>query len=433
MKVLLVNTSEAAGGAAIAALRLLHALRAQGVEATLLCRDRAEHSRREGVTALCPSWRRRFRFAAERLEIYVRNGFSREGLFAVDTARLGNDITRLQAFQEADVVHLHWTNQAMLSLGGLRKILVSGKRVVWTMHDMWPFTGVCHYAAGCDGWLTGCGNCPQLRFPGKRDLSAVTYRRKQRAYAAAPISFVGCSLWLTSLAARSPLLQGHRLTSIPNPIDTQFYKPAGTDGTPSKAELRRRLALPQDKRILLFVAYKATDPKKGVQFLIESLALLCREQPEAGSRLAVALVGREAEKLSGAFAVDTFALGYRADEADMLQLYQACDLLVMPTLMDNLPNTIAEANSCGMPCVAFGVGGVPQMVQTGTTGYLAQPQDSRDFARGITQVLQSQNYDALCRHARQKALTSYSEKTVAQRYLALYNGETTAEDTLNAE
>lgn len=433
MKVLLVNTSEIAGGAAIAALRLLHALHTQGVEATLLCRDRAEGSQREGVTALSPSWWRRFKFAAERLEIYVRNGFSREGLFAVDTARLGNDITSLDEFKEADVVHLHWTNQAMLSLGNLRKILASGKRVVWTMHDMWPFTGVCHHAADCEGWLTGCGNCPQLRYPGKRDLSASTYRRKQRAYATGQITFVGCSLWLTELAARSPLLKGHRLTSIPNPIDTDFYLPAGTEGAPSKTELRKQLGLPQDKRILLFVAFKATDPNKGVNYLIESLELLCQERPELRDQMAVALAGRDAEKLRDAFAVETFALGYRSAEADMLQLYQACDLLVMPTLMDNLPNTIAEANSCGMPCVAFGVGGVPQMVETGINGYLAQPQDSQDFAHGIAQTLQSRSYDALCRNARKKAVATYSEQTVAERYLALYTGGTATEDTHSAE
>ena len=160
MKVLLVNTSDHAGGAAIASLRLLKALRQANIEATLLCRDRSTQT--EGmkeVIQLKPTLWRKAKFVLERFEIFLTNGFKRKGLFAVDTARFGNDITKLKAFQEADVIHLHWTNQAMLSLGNLKKILKSGKRIVWTMHDMWAFTGVCHNSANCNRWLTsGCGH-----------------------------------------------------------------------------------------------------------------------------------------------------------------------------------------------------------------------------------------------------------------------------------
>ena len=155
MKVLLVNTSDHAGGAAIASLRLLKALRQANIEATLLCRDRSTQT--EGmkeVIQLKPTLWRKAKFVLERFEIFLTNGFKRKGLFAVDTARFGNDITKLKAFQEADVIHLHWTNQAMLSLGNLKKILKSGKRIVWTMHDMWAFTGVCHNSANCNRWLT---------------------------------------------------------------------------------------------------------------------------------------------------------------------------------------------------------------------------------------------------------------------------------------
>ncbi len=421
MKVLLVNTSDHTGGAAIAALRLLRALKAADVEATLLCRDRSLPAGRTDVVQLKPSLWRRLKFVGERLDIFLRNGFSRENLFAIDTARFGNDITRLPEFREADVVHLHWTNQAMLSLRDLERILQSGKRVVWTMHDMWPITGICHQADQCDHWREGCGKCPLLRRPRRHDLSAQVYGKKLQTYAKGRLTLVGCSQWLAALAAESPLLKGQRVTSIPNPINTDFYQPAGHDDAPLRDAVRDRLGLPRDRRLLLFTAFKLTDPNKGIDYLIESLTLLCQEHPELKDSLGLVLAGHGAERLRDAFPVPAFPQGYVTDEERMRDLYQAADLLVMPTLMDNLPNTIAEAMACGIPCVAFSVGGTPQMVDPGVNGYLAECRNSLDFAEGIARVLGSKSYDALCRNARKKALAAYSEKAVAEQYIEVYN------------
>lgn len=420
MKVLLVNTSDHAGGAAIAALRLLKALRKAGVDARLLCRDRTLPESRTDVVSLKPTKWRKMKFALERFEIYFRNGFSREGLFAVDTGRLGNDITQLKEFKEADVIHLHWTNQAMLSLDGLRKILQSGKRVVWTMHDMWPFTGVCHNSGLCEKWRKGCGNCPALRKPAPHDISESVFLKKQNTYASGKMTLVGCSQWLANLANEAPLLKGQTVACIPNPIDTSYYAPAGTDGMPTKAEVRRALELPQDRKLLLFAAFKVTDPNKGIDFLMESLSMLIQQYPDYKKTLGIVLAGQGAWTLRESFPIPAYPMGYVTSEERMRQLYQAADVLLMPTLMDNLPNTIVEAMACGVPCVAFGVGGVPQMVDTGVNGYLAPPRDSLSFAKGIRATIDSASYQALCRNARAKAVASYSEKTVAEKFLKIY-------------
>lgn len=420
MKILLINTSDHAGGAAIASLRLLKALRAAGADAQLLCRDRLLPPGTPGLVSLPPSPGRRLKFALERLEIYLRNGCSKEGLWAVDTARLGNALNKLPVYREADVIHLHWTNQAMLSLRGLRHILRSNKRVVWTMHDMWPFTGICHVAGACEGWRTKCGNCPQLRHPHRHDLSSRVFKRKMQTYAWGEVSFVGCSRWMAGLAASAPLLRGQEVVSIPNPLDTAFYAPAGSEGMPSKAEARRQLGLPEEGRLLLFAAYKATDPKKGIYQLQEAADILCHEHPELRDGLGIALTGRGAESLRGSFPFPAYPMGYTESEERMRLLYQAADLLVSPTLADNLPNTIAEAMACGVPCVAYGVGGVPQMIDTGINGYLARPADAADFARSLAQALTTPSYAALARNARATAVQSYSEKNVAAQYMELY-------------
>lgn len=412
MRVLLINTSENIGGAAIAANRLLQALTRNGVEATLLVRDLQEG--RAGVTGLPGRLWPRAAFLMERGEVFVRNGFSRHNLFAIDPATRGTDVTRLPEFRSADVIHLHWTNQGMLSLGGLRRILRSGKPVVWTMHDMWPFTGVCHQSGSCEAWLTGCGNCPLLHRPAANDLSAQTYRRKARAYADGHLTLVGCSRWLTGLARRSPLLKGHTVTSIPNPLDTGVYAPGDRDAA------RRRLGLPADKRIVLFVAYKVTDPNKGIGYLREAIARLCAERPGRRGQIVVAAVGREAEKLCGTFATPVYAKEYVSDTATMIDYYRAADILAMPTLMDNLPNTIAEAMACGTPCVGFDTGGLPQMIDHGTNGLLIPYRDADALARGLESAL----FDPACadfpQQARDKAVQAYSEQSVAAQYTEIY-------------
>lgn len=426
MKVLLVNTSDHAGGAAIASLRLLKALRQAGIEATMLCRDRsAQTEGMDEVMQLKPTLWRKAKFLLERLEIYIANGFKRKGLFAVDTARFGNDITKLKAFREADVIHLHWTNQAMLSLGNLKKILNSGKRIVWTMHDMWPFTGVCHNSADCDRWFTsGCGRCPMLLRPATNDLSASTYRRKKAVYATGQITFVGCSRWMADKAAQAPLLSNQRVATIPNPIDTHFYAPAGTEGMPTQTEVRTTLNLPTDRLLILFSAFKVTDHNKGIDHLIEAVKLLQKQYPEWSERLGIVLAGRGANTLQEAFGdVPVYAMGYVEDEERMRQIYQACNLFAMPTLMDNLPNTVAESMACGVPCVAFSVGGVPQMIDHGVNGYLAKYDDCADLAKGIYATLNSPSYTALCRNARTKAVNAYDESTVAASYIKLYKGQ----------
>jgi len=423
MKILHVNTSDTVGGAAIAALRLVQAERALGHDAQLLCRDHTLPDDTEGVLPLRTTlWQRSLK-AVERILIIVQNGLSMHNLWRIDTAQLGIDITRLKAFKEADIIHLHWVNQGMLSLRDIERILRSGKRVVWTLHDMWPFTGVCHHAAQCERWKNGegCGKCPLLKRPKAVDMSARTYRRKLKAYRAGHFTAVGCSRWLAGLAAESPLFEGQRVVSIANVIDTDFYQPTFAEGQPSQANVRQALGISAEERVLLFIARDVADPNKGINFLIEALQAIATQQPELAEHITLLLVGLNSERYATTLPspVKGRAINYCSDEGQLRQLYQAADLLVMPTLMDNLPNTIAEASACGLPTIAFGVGGVPQMVETGVNGYLAQPEQAADFAQGIIRCLCSDSLQAMARNARTIAIKNYSPRSVAEAYLNL--------------
>ena len=264
MRVLIVNTSEKTGGAAVAANRLMEALNNNGVKAKMLV---AKKETDQITVVQLPHGRlTRLHFLWERLTIFFHLHLQRRHLFEIDTANSGTDITRLPEFKEADVVHLSWINQGMLSLGGIRRILESNKPVVWTMHDLWPASSICHYARNCHGFERQCGNCPLLPGGGsKSDLSAAVWRRKRQILNRHSMLFVTCSRWLAGKAKKSGLLTGQKILSIPNPIDTRAFR------RENRESARLYAGLPADKKLILFVSQRVTDKRKGMDYFIKAM------------------------------------------------------------------------------------------------------------------------------------------------------------------
>ena len=419
MRVVIINTSERTGGAAIAARRLMEALKGSGIKVKMIVRDKETDE--VTVVQLRKSWRSIWCFLWERLMILKSNGLSRKNLFAVDIANMGTDITALPEFVQADVVHLHWINQGMLSLSGIRKILESGKPVVWTMHDQWPFTGICHYSGDCDKYTDECHNCPKLTHKHRFDLSNRVFRRKEKLYALAPMTFVACSRWLEGLARRSRLARGHRVTNIPNPINTRLYHPL------DKGVVRERLGLPADRLLLLFSSAKITDKRKGLEYLVEACRLLAREHPELSRRLGIVMMGKDSDASAGLFPFPVYSLSYRSREKEIVDVYNSADLYVTPSLSDNLPNTIMEAMACGVPCVGFNIGGIPEMIDHLHNGYVAAYKSAGDLANGIHWSLTDGDYQSLSEGARRKVLSRYSEAAIAKLYINIYNGVTASD------
>lgn len=421
MRVLIVNTSERTGGAAIAANRLMHALNRNGVEAQMLVRDRKTDALE--VVSIPQSWRLKANFLWERGVIWLNNGLSKQGIFQVDIANAGTDITTLPAFRQADVIHLHWVNQGFLSLKNLEHICASGKPVVMTLHDQWYFTGICHYSSDCDKYRTQCEKCPMLKGPGI-DLARRVYNRKRAIYEGRNITFVGCSRWMADLARKSSLTRGHTVTNVPNAIDTDVFKPM------DKLEARRRHNLPMDKKLLLFGAQRITDKRKGFDFLVEACEHISMHHPTLPGQLEVVVLGGDAPSVKELLPLPVHIVNYLSNEDDIAQLYNAVDLFVTPSLQDNLPNTIVEAMSCGTPCVGFDVGGIPEMINHKQDGYVADYCDSLDFAQGIAWCLNPDRQPALSAAARAAALATYSQSVAATRYLSIYQSATTAREHL---
>ena len=414
MRVLIVNTSERAGGAAVAANRLMEALNNHGVKARMLVRDKQTDSLT--VVGLRDKWWQQWCFLWERLVVFLHLHCSRKHLFEVDIANIGTDITKLPEFQEADIIHLHWVNQGMLSLSGIRKILKSGKPVVWTMHDIWPATAICHYARNCRNYRTACGHCPLLP-NGKRnnDLASRVWRRKEQLLNGQSITYVACSKWLCGEARLSALLRGQKVVSIPNAIDTRIYCPA------DRQQARQSVGLPTDRQLILFVSQRVTDQRKGMDFLIEAVGLMADRFPEVKQHVGIAVLGGHSDEFADRLPLPVYPLGYVSDERQIVNIYRSADVFVTPSLEDNLPNTIMEAMACGIPCVGFKVGGIPEEIDHQKNGYVAAYRDAEDLARGIHWVLQETDYEALSKSAVTKVSRSYSQQSVALKYTEVYN------------
>ena len=419
MRVLIVNTSERTGGAAVAAHRLMDALNNHGVKATMLVGDRTGGTPQTSsltVVSLKGRWRQQWHFLWERLVIFFHLHLRKKHLFEIDIANAGTDITRLRVFRKADIIHLHWINQGMLSLDGIRKILRSGKPVVWTMHDMWPATAICHLTLGCDKFKTACHHCKYLPGGGHiSDLSASVWHRKQSVLHGQSATFVACSRWLEGEAHQSALLADQKIVSIPNPIDTNIYKVG------NKAEARQRLGLPEDKQILLFVSQRVTNRNKGMDYLVEACQILVNQYPDMRERTAIAILGGHAEEVSGLLPFETYPLGYVSDEQRIVDVYNAANVFVLPSLSENLPNTIMEAMACGVPCIGFKVGGIPEEIDHLKNGYVAAYRDAQDLAKGVHWVLAEVDYEALSKAAVTKVKRCYSQQSVTLKYAEVYN------------
>lgn len=417
MKVTLINSFDAGGGAPAACVRLLKALNLKQVDVLLLVKQKktAEPLVHEISDGLVGRLKTKFDFLYERLPFIWFKAKARELRFGFSTAVAGTDITRQATVKNADIIHLHWTNSGYLSINNIRQLFETGKPIVWTLHDMWAFTGGCHYAGDCDHFLNECGNCWMLRNAGDNDISHKGWLRKAFMYKAAQnIVFVACSRWLADVAKTSSLLKDFRVEAIPNPIDTTIFSPG------DKAASRKKWSINPGAKVILFGAANILDRRKGLTYLVEALGDLKANYNDIED-IEIVIFGKNKSFDVNLLPFKVYEMNIITSQQDMASLYSAADVYVTPAIEDNLPNTVMEALACGTPVVAFNTGGIPDMVDHLQNGYLAQFKSGIDFAKGINYVLNSGNGNRLAANARKKVLDNFTNEIVAEKYIAVYN------------
>lgn len=397
--------SDVDSGGARAAYRLHRGLRSLGQNSQLLVRakfsaDSTVIADRSPLTKISPP------LSGLPLRLYPnRPG----GMFS---SQWMPDVFSQRAKQaNADIINLHWLCNGFLQIETLAKFHCP---LVWTLHDMWTFTGGCHYTGNCQNYQESCGACPQLESHRTADLSHWVWKRKAKAWKGLNLTLVATSAWMADCARSSSLFKDSRIELIPLGLDTQKYKPH------HQSFAREALDLPQDKHLVLFGAIGGTsDHRKGFHLLLPALQQLSQSGWQDQIELVIFGAAKPEKTIDLGF--KTHYVGRLNDDLSLALVYSAADVMIVPSVQEAFGQTASESQSCGTPVVAFRATGVQDVVEHQRTGYLAAPFEVEDLAKGIAWVLEDrERHQKLQYAARQRSLKSFSSETQAQRYISLY-------------
>jgi glycosyltransferase involved in cell wall biosynthesis len=410
LNIVLLSYHNQNGGAGIAAGRLQLALQKEGHHVTYLVQERSGNDASEVIrTGLWNKLKNWARFIMERL-YFLPNEKSKSIRFLFNPGLFGQDTSQHPAIKKADIIHLHWVNFGFLSISDIEALLQLGKPVIWTLHDMWAFTGGCHHSGDCENFQTNCGSCKFINKPERWDISHQLWARKIYAFDYPNLHIITCSDWLKSRAEKSSILRQRTIDSIPNAIDTEFFYPV--------PDAKKARQLDPTKHYILFVAMRVNTPTKGFNYLKEALQIWKKNNPERAKNTELLIVGNSQDSHEiDALALPSTSLGHIADPNDMRLIYSAADLFITPSLEENLPNTIMEAMACGTPCVGFHVGGIPEMIDHQQNGFVAEYLSAQSLADGLQWTLENKPSEA----AREKVVAHYRAEIIAKKHSALYH------------
>jgi glycosyltransferase involved in cell wall biosynthesis len=337
--------------------------------------------------------------------------------FAFSHAPFGIDITKIPQIQNADIIHLHWVNKGFLSLEGISALIKTNKTIVWTSHDMWPFTGGCYHPRGCENYVIGCGNCQYLNAPSEIDLSRIVFTKKHHIWGNGEIKFALPSHWLLERANLSGVIDEHqklKMRVIPNPIDVNYFRPATSI---ERLEALKIFGLKSNLYTLMFSAANLTNPAKGFLEFKE----ICKLLKSQGREIQALVIG-DSRSMELDLEVSTVHLGFVSDLTILRKAYWSSSMYVTTSHEENLPTTIMESLACGIPVAAFAVGGIPEMIVENETGYLAEKLDFTKLANSISKhlSLNEESVENICKNCNLFATKQYASDLVAHQYLEFY-------------
>jgi len=408
MKSLILNTSDLWGGAHIATYRLHRGLINQGVDSTMYVQKKVS----DDNTVNGPSEKYNILYGNFRPYIdNIPNIFYKKRIKEKFSSAILPNRSVTHAFDTRyDILHLFWVTDGFMRIESLKKV---NNPVVWTLHDMWPFTGGCHYDNDCGKYIEKCGTCPTLGSASKNDISRKVWERKFKSWKNLNLTIVATSEWLAKCARNSSLFGDLRIEVIPNGIDTERYKPI------DKKTSREVYNLPVDKKLILFASLSPTkDKRKGFQFLRPAINKL--KQDGALNDVELVIVGTSKPELPLDLDIKVHFIPRLYDELSQVLLYSAADITILPSIQENLSNTVIESMACGTPVIAFDIGGMPDMIKHEFNGYLAKPFDVDSLSNGITWILNNLESKKISDNAREYAVTNYKIETVSGKYFKLY-------------
>ena len=418
-KVVSVCTSDSSGGAARAAYRIHQAVKTIGIDSRMFVKQKnTDDPDVIHLRDFIPGnpFYKAFDWVRNKVknkwQHYIWGRYPNRSPYFMSDLR-STDINGALQKLDYDILHLHWINLRFIPLDKLPK----DKPIVWTLHDSWPFCGVCHYFFDCDNYQKECGCCPSLSSNDTYDLSHTVWVKKRKIYERLNLQIVTPSQWLGECAEKSSLLGRFPITVIPNCIDTFVFRPL------KEKEISPKWKTLQEKRgekpLVLYGAMNATTDKiKGFSYLLS--ALMALEEQRGGNRFEMVVFGTDKPLDEVMTSIPIHYVGYVNDEEDMVSLYNLASAMVVPSLTENLSCTIMESLSCGTPVVAFNIGGNGDMIDHQQNGYLARGRDSQDLSQGILWCLENNKDGQLSKNARQKVMDNFTPEVVGEKYANLY-------------
>jgi glycosyltransferase involved in cell wall biosynthesis len=412
MKILHINTSDINGGAARAMFRLHKGLLNRGIESRLFSKEKQSDDSNIITLKKPIKWQKlafkwRKEYIKRSLKAYSKPaGFEK---FSTDLSPYRGLIAR--QLPEADIYHLHWTSD-FVDLPALIQSI--HKPIIWTLHDMWPFTGGCHYSSGCNRYEDKCGTCPQLGSKLPYDLSYQVWNRKHLVLRKKDKEkFLACadSQWLCEKALNSSLLGDFKVTTVHYGLETDEFLPR------DKEACRKALNIPSDKVVLVFGAPGIDNPRKGFQYLMNAISVLTKRYPD------LYLVSFGGGIKPADINIPWLHLGHIADNHLLSIVYNTGDLFVIPSVEEAFGQTCLEAMSCGVPAIGFsGSGGITDMIIDNKTGVLAHEMNADSLSQAIEKglSLSTDDYNIMSANCRQMALSEYTLDIQAQRYISIY-------------
>lgn len=415
MKVVHLSTYDLKGGAALSAYRLHRGLLRIGQDSSMLVKIQLSQDPTVREFVLPMDLARRGRRWARRRAIvrsarpYVKSRPSGFELFSEDRTPYGGAV--LDQVPPCEVMNLHWV-AAYLDYEQFMQAASRRAVIVWTLHDMNAVTGGCHYDLGCGRFAQRCGACPQLGSEDPNDLAGQVWDRKRAIFERfdpRKLCVVTPSRWLGQVVKQSPIFSRFRVETIPYGVNLDDFAPR------DRAAARDVLGIPQDVHVILFLAEMVDNRRKGFSLLEEAFSGCSR----VVDRLWLLSVGHNPPRLKAD--ISGSHLDYVGNDRVLSLAYSAADLFVIPSLQDNLPNTVLEAMACGTPVIGFDVGGIREMVRPGVTGALVEPGDVGGLCDAMGALLKdSATRHRMSQQARAIALTDYPLLTQARRYAELY-------------
>lgn len=409
MKVVLLNTFDSGGGAAVASSRLNRALKDICIDSVML----VQHKYSDDLNVIAPvsKLRKGISMIRPELDSIPIMFYPARQKIIFSPAIIPDGIAAKLDILKPDIIHLHWIAGGFIRIESLKNF---NKPIIWTLHDSWAFTGGCHMPFDCESYREACGKCPTLGSIKNNDLSHKVWKRKKKVWKNLDMTIITPSGWLAECARSSSLLSNYHIEVIPNGVDINRFKPM------NRHYVREMLSLPANKKIILFGSMNClNDSIKGFHLLLQALRKMSAEAWSDNAELVV--FGASEPKDAPQCGLKTRYFGTLRDDISLSLLYATADIFVAPYIQDNLPYTVLESLSCGTPVVAFDVGGMPDMIEHKRNGYLAKPFDTDDMAKGIGWVLENdERWNALSYHARQKVEREFNSEKVARRYVDLY-------------